>query len=79
MELTKMQIDGVRDEVSNMLKHVFYDNRDREDVVDLILDDVVRDIEEIADWSNYGEDEYCLDDVRIALARVIKNAIELRG
>ena len=79
MELTEMQIDGVRDEVSDMLKDIFYDNRDREEVIDLIIDDVVQDIEETADWSDYGEDEYCLDDVRIALARVIKNAIELRG
>lgn len=79
MILTEMQIDGVRDEVSNMLKGIFYDNRDREEVIDLIIDDVVQDIEETADWSDYDEDEYCLDDVRIALARVLKNAIELRG
>lgn len=79
MGLTEMQIDGVRDEVSNMLKDIFYDNRDREEVIDLIIEDVVQDIEETADWSDYGEDEYCLDDVRIALARVLKNAIELRG
>ena len=79
MELTEMQIDGVRDEVSNMLKGIFYDNRDREEVIDLIIDDVITDIEETADWSEYEDDECNVGDVRIALARVIKNAIELRG
>ena len=79
MELTEMQIDGVRDEVSDMLKDIFYDNRDREEVIDLIIDDVVQDIEETADWDNYDDDEYNLGDIRIALARVLKNAIELHG
>ena len=78
MELTEMQIDGVRDEVSDMLKDIFYDNKDREEVIDLIIEDVAQDIEETADWSDYDEDEYNLGDIRIALARILKNAIELR-
>ena len=79
MELTEMQIDGVRDEVSDMLKDIFYDNKDREEVIDLIIEDVAQDIEETADWGDYDEDEYNLGDIRIALARILKNAIELRG
>lgn len=79
MELTEMQLDAVGDEVNDMLKGIFYNNRDREEVIDLIIDDVVQDIEETADWSEYEDDECNLGDVRIALARVIKNAIELRG
>ena len=79
MELTEMQINGVWGEVSNMLKDIFYDNRDREEVIDLIIDDVVQDIEETADWSEYEDDECNLGDIQIALARVIKNVIELRG
>lgn len=79
MKLTEMQLDAVRDEVSILLGDIFLDYREREEVIDLILDDVVQDIEETADWSNYGEDEHNLGDIQIALARVIKNAIELRG
>lgn len=75
MELTEMQIDGVRDEVSDMLKDIFYDNKDREEVIDLIIEDVAQDIEETADWSNYDENEYNFGDIRIALARVLKNTI----
>lgn len=77
--MTELQIDAVRDEVSIFLGNIISDYHDRHEVVDLILDDVVADIEETADWSDYCEDEYCLGDIQIALARVIKNAIELRG
>ena len=79
MELTEMQLDAVQDEVNILLGDIFLDDTELYEICDLIIDDVVQDIEETADWSDYGEDEYCLDDVRIALARVLKNAIELRG
>ena len=65
MELTEIQLDAVRDEVSFLLG----------EIRDLVLDDVVRDIEETADWSNYDENEYNFGDIRIALARVLKNTI----
>ena len=77
--MTELQVDAVRDEVSIFLGNIISDYHDRHEVVDLILDDVVADIEETADWSDYCEDEYCLGDVQIALARVIKNTIELHG
>lgn len=79
MELTEMQLDAVRDEVSILLYNIFPDDAERHEICDLILDDVVLDIEETADWSEYEDDECNVGDVQIALARVIKNAIELRG
>lgn len=75
MRLTEMQLDAVRDEVSIFLGNIIPDYHDRHEVVDLILDDVVADIEETADWSNYEDDEYCLGDIQIALARVLISAV----
>ena len=73
--MTELQIDAVRDEVSIMLGDIIPDNIDRHEVVDLIIDDVVADIEETADWSDYEDDEYNLSDIRIALARVLISAV----
>lgn len=75
MLLTELQIDAVWDEVSIFLKDIFYDNEERHEVVNLIVGDVIADIEETADWSGYEDDEYCLDDIRIAIARVLKDAV----
>ena len=76
MKLTEMQLDAVRDEVSILLGNIFLDDAERHEIRDLVLDDVVQDIEETADWSDYDEDEYCLGDIQIALARVLKGAVE---
>ena len=74
MQLTELQLDAVRDEVSILLQNIFpYDAR--HEIRDLVLDDVVLDIEETADWSGYEDDEYCLGDIRIALARMLKKAV----
>ena len=75
MQLTEMQLDAVRDEVSILLGNIFLDDAERHEIRDLILDDVVLDIEETADWSGYVEDEYCPGDIQIALARVLKKAV----
>lgn len=75
MQLTDLQIDGVRDEVSILLQNIFPDDAERHEIRDLVLDDVVLDIEATADWSDYCEDEYNLGDIQIALARVIKSAV----
>lgn len=75
MKLTEMQLDAVRDEVSILLYNIFPDDAERHEIRDLILDDVVLDIEETADWSGYEDDEYCLGDIQIALARVLKKAV----
>ena len=76
MKLTEMQLDAVRDEVSILLQDIFPDDAERHEIRDLVLDDVVLDIEETADWSGYEDDEYNLGDIQIALKRVIKNAVE---
>ncbi len=73
--MTELQIDAVWDEVSIFLGNIFLDSQDRHEVVDLIIDDVVADIDETADWSGYKDDEYNLSDIRIALARVLKSAV----
>lgn len=73
--MTELQIDAVRDEVSIMLANIIRDHHDRHEVVDLILDDVVADIDETADWSDYEDDEYNLGDIQIALARVLISAV----
>ena len=75
MKLTDLQLDAVRDEVSIMLAYTVRDYHDRHEVVDLILDDVVADIDETADWSDYEDDEYNLGDIQIALARVLISAV----
>jgi hypothetical protein len=76
MKLTEMQLDAVRDEVSILLYNIFPDDAERHEIRDLVLDDVVLDIEETADWSGYEDDEYCLGDIQIALKRVIKRAVK---
>jgi len=77
MKLTDLQLDAVRDEVSILLQNIFPDDAERHEICDLVLDDVVLDIEETADWSGYEDDEYCLGDIQIALARVLKKAVVL--
>ena len=72
---TKDQVDGVEDAVHRILSPVFSDNHDRDEVVDAILNDVMQDIEDTADWSELDDDEYCIGDVQIAVARVIKNKV----
>lgn len=73
--MTDLQIDAVRDEVSIFLGNIIPDYHDRHEVLDLIIDDVVADIEETADWSDYEDDEYNLGDIQIALARVLISAV----
>ena len=73
--MTDLQIDAVRDEVSIFLGNIIPDYHDRHEVLDLIIDDVVADIDETADWSDYEDDEYNLGDIQIALARVLISAV----
>lgn len=73
--MTELQLDAVRDEVSIFLGNIIPDYHDRHEVLDLIIDDVVADIDETADWSDYEDDEYNLGDIQIALARVLISAV----
>jgi hypothetical protein len=73
--MTELQLDAVRDEVSILLQNIFPDDAERHEVVNLIIGDVIVDIEETADWSDYEDDEYNLGDIQIALARVLISAV----
>jgi len=75
MRLTKGQLKGVRGHLVELLLPIFEDMRDREEIIDLIFDDVVLDIEETADWSHLEEDEVHTGDISIALARVLYEAV----
>ena len=46
-----------------------------EEVTNAVIEDIISDIEECADWSSLEEDEYCEDDIVIALDRVIYNRL----
>lgn len=74
---SESQVDAIKDEVSIMLGNIISDYNDRHEVVDAILNDVLTDIEETADWSNLEEDEYCISDVQIALARVVSKRMKV--
>ena len=76
MKLTKDQLDGVRIYLIELLLPIFEDMREREEVINLIFNDVVTDIEAAADWSELEDDEVHTGDVSIALARVLKPIIE---
>lgn len=76
MRLTKDQLDGVRGYLVELLLPIFEDMREREEIISTIFDDVVLDIEVTADWSELEDDEVHTGDISIALARVLKRAIE---
>lgn len=70
--MTKEQESAVKERIKERLNPIFSDHRDLMDVVDSIYDDVLEDIEECADWSDYEADEINEDDVDMAIARIIK-------
>lgn len=76
MELTKEQLKGVRSHLVELLIPIFEDMREREEIISTIFDDVVLDIVVTADWSELEDDEVHTGDISIALARVLKRAIE---
>lgn len=49
----------------------FMDSRERDSLVEKMLNAVIKDIKETADWSDYEDDEYNSDDVNIAVTRVL--------
>lgn len=57
--------------VNYLLSTIFSDFREREEVQEAIIDDVITDIEETADWSDLEDDEVCFDDIDIAVSRTI--------
>lgn len=73
---TKAQVDGIEDEVNKVMGAVISDAFSRESVVDAILSDVISDIEETADWSDLDDDECNLNDIDIAIARVVSERMK---
>lgn len=73
--LSAERVNAIRDEIHICLGDIFTDYWDRKEVVDEIIDEVCQDINETADWSHINEDEYCISDIQIALARVLKKRI----
>jgi hypothetical protein len=74
-DFTKPQVDGIEDRVHKVLSAVIPDAADSDNAVDAILSDVINDIEETADWSDLDDDECNLNDIDIAIARVVKEKL----
>ena len=75
--MTDTQKEMVVGSIRTDLSTLFPDHFDREAVVDAIKDDVIKDIEETADWSELLDDEIYSTDVSISVARVIMERIRV--
>jgi hypothetical protein len=73
--MTKKQEIFTKVRVNYLFQEIFTDMRDRSEVVDAIIDDVIEDVDCCADWSDLNDDEINLSDIDIAVARIIKNKI----
>lgn len=69
------QVNGVEDRLHDVLKEIFTDNIERNNIVDSIFDKVMNDIDESSDWSNLDDDECCTTDIDISLQRVLYKII----
>lgn len=76
MKLTQEQKNGIKYEMGELLRPVFPDAFDRMEVISYLAAEVYEDIEDCADWSDLADDEVHIGDIQIALARVLKLAIE---
>ena len=73
--MTRAQEKIVRAQVNALLSAIITDAYEREEMLNLLAEDVITDIEETADWSELEDDECCLDDIQIALSRVLLDAV----
>ena len=69
--MTDAQEKIVKDVVDAKMQSIITDSVDRNNFVNSIIDRVIDDINETADWSELTDDEVCVGDIDIALARVI--------
>lgn len=74
--MTDTQEKIVKDIVNAKMQSIITDNIDRNSFVDAIMIDIIVDIEETADWSEMDDDEVCVGDIDIALARVLINLVK---
>lgn len=74
--MTDTQEKIVKDVVDDKMQSIITDSVDRNNFVNSIIDRVIEDINETADWSELTDDEVCFGDIDIALARVIINLAE---
>lgn len=74
--ITDAQEKIVKDVVDAKMQSIITDSVDRNNFVDSIIDSVIDDINETADWSEMTDDEVCVGDIDIALARVLINLVE---
>lgn len=75
--MTEEQIKTTEKVVNMRMANVITDSVDRNGFVANVIDDIVDDIDGSADWSEFAEDEVCIDDINIALARVLINLSEI--
>lgn len=75
-DMTDAQEKIVKDVVDAKMQSIITDSVDRNNFVDSIIDNVIDDINETADWSELTDDEVCVGDIDIALARVLLNLVE---
>lgn len=75
-DMTDAQEKIVKDVVDAKMQSIITDSVDRNNFVDSIIDSVIDDINETADWSELTDDEVCVGDIDIALARVLLNLVE---
>ena len=74
-DMTDAQEKIVKDIVDAKMQSIITDSVDRNNFVDSIIDSVIDDINETADWSELTDDEVCVGDIDIALARVLINLV----
>ena len=75
-DMTDAQEKIVKDVVDAKMQSIITDSVDRNNFVNSIIDSVIDDINETADWSELTDDEVCVGDIDIALARVLLNLVE---
>lgn len=74
--ITDIQKESIKDYIRTKFRCITMEEREVYELTALVIDDVITDIEETADWENIEDDEIVLDDVDIALRRVLKDALE---
>jgi len=73
--LTDVQRAEVYDEVYDFLYNIFEDGEKAGECADAMIEEIVKDIQDTADWENYEDDEWNSDDVHISLRRVMHKFI----